>query len=197
MRILNLKSPIFSRFAIVDNEISNDISNEFGDWEYEKADIICCGILYEDEITIYFREKGDNLEEYKDTIAHALRWHPNLFAFNRNMEYGNFKGFLNESFEIGEIKAFNGKGWSKQRFFMELINDGLVEKNIIPIDPLENDSKECLDCYSKGEYDKIINHNVADLVKQMILLNNKEYLLNKYKDSLDKNGFIVSKNINR
>jgi phenolic acid decarboxylase len=85
MKILNLKSPIFSEFAIVDNEISNDISDKFDDWHYEKADIICCGIFYQNDIIILFREKNENLEEYKETLKANLMKFDCFFAFNRSM----------------------------------------------------------------------------------------------------------------
>jgi hypothetical protein len=197
MTIKEFECPIFSKNVICDNEISNDISNEFGDWNYTKADIICMGILIGNKIKIFFREKQEDINLFKKQIREELDKYDCLFAFNRNMEYGNFKGFLGEHYEIGDCKAFNGKGWNKQKFFMELVNDKKIDGSIVPKDTLENDSKECIDCYAKGEYDKIINHNVADLIKQALLLEHKDYLINKYKDSLDKNGFIITKNINK
>lgn len=189
MKILNLKSPIFSEFAIVDNEISNDISDKFDDWHYEKADIICCGILYHDDIIILFKEKGENLEEYKETLKANLMKFDCFFAFNRSMEYGNFKGFLGKIYDVREIKPFKGKGWNKQKFFTELVFDGKVKIEDCPIDPMENDSGECIKAYANEEYQKIINHNVADLIKQALILNHTDYFKEKYKDRLDKNGW--------
>jgi hypothetical protein len=193
MIIRKIKSPIFSAQCVVDNEISNDISDVFNDWHYDKADIICCGILYKDDITIIFREKGDDIEVYKEELLCLLNNYECMFAFNRNMEYGNFRGFLGKEFNICEIKAFNGKSWNKQKFFMELVNDGFAKLEDVPLDPLENDSKDCISCYEKAEYEKIINHNIADLIKQAILLQQKEYLFNKYKCRIDNRGFLNTK----
>lgn len=189
MIIRKLKSPVFSHKLIVDNEISNDISGGGSNWDYTKADVICCGILLNDDIIIMFREKGDDLEEYKSTLRTYLQAYGQMWAFNRNMEFGNFKGFLGMEYDVQEIKAWAGKGWSKQKFFEELIHDNKIGTGIIIIDTLENDSKDCIECYSKGEYEKIMQHNIADLIKQAILLEHKEYLLEKHKDKIDSNGF--------
>jgi hypothetical protein len=147
------------------------------------------------EIVILFREKEDDIEQYKEKIKTALQGYAHFYAFNRSMEYGNFKGFLGKEYDVREIKAFNGKGWSKERFVIELVQDKLVVHECIPIDPLENDSKQCIDCYAKGDYEKIITHNIVDLIKQAHLLKHKDYLLNKYKNMIDKNGFLLPQNI--
>lgn len=190
MIIKNFKSPVFSKECICDNEISNDIDEGFGNWNYEKADVVCCGILIGDEVTIYFREKNDDIDEYKKVIKKHLDIFDCLYAFNFNMEFGNFKGFLGKEYDVREIKPFRARGGSKQAFFEELIKDNLIKEKDIPIDPLENDSKECISCYEKGEYEKIITHNFADLVKQAMLLKHKDYFLEKYKDRINSKGWL-------
>lgn len=189
--LIEISSPINSEFVVVDNEIANDISSENScDWRYGEADIICMGILHKDTIKIYFRKKGEDLEEYKKQIKEELDKHKVFYAFNKNMEFGNFKGFLGKEYPVEEIKAMNGKGWNKQKFFDELINDGKINSSLIPNDPLKDNSGECISCYEKEDYESIIVHNTADLIKQAILLENKNYFLEKYKDQIDERGWI-------
>jgi hypothetical protein len=97
---------------------------------------------------------------------------------------------LGKIYDVREIKPFKGKGWNKQKFFTELVFDGKVKIEDCPIDPMENDSGECIKAYANEEYQKIINHNVADLIKQALILNHTDYFKEKYKDRLDKNGWI-------
>jgi hypothetical protein len=185
-----LKQPNLTGNYIVDNEIRNNIVED-GDWKYEKADIICCGIYGVDEIEILFREKEDDVEDYKKELIKLLdKYKDNLYAFNKSMENGNFKGFLNKDYQVKEIKAFNGKGWNKQKFFVELLSDNKIPLIKMPIDPLEDDSGLCITYYEKEDYMKIIIHNLADLFKQYYILINKEYLRDKYKDILDENYWV-------
>jgi hypothetical protein len=189
MIIRKFKSPVFSKEVIVDNEISNDISTPKGDWNYEQGDIICCGILKDDEIIVMLREKTDTIAHYQKYLKQNLSKIKTMYAFNNKMELGNFKGFLGESYKIDEIKPFMGRGWSKQKFFEELVKD--KKTNMTFSDPLENNSKKVLNCYKNEDYESIVNHNLADLVKQAIILQNKNYLINKYSDYLSEDGWIL------
>ena len=191
MIVRKFKVPFSSEWCIVDNEISNDITNPIkgADWFYDKADLICCGILDKDEILIFFREKEDDLEHYKNSLRNILDSKGKLYAFNFNMEKGNFKGFLNKSYDVLEIKPFKGKGWSKQKFFEELLNDKKVLEKDCPKDPIEDDSGKCLELYAKGDYETIINHNISDLVKQYAILKHKKYIYSKYASKISSQGF--------
>jgi len=189
--LFEFNSPINSPFVIVDNEISNDVSDKYdpSTWYYEQADIVCMGILIGDKIKIFFREKQEDIDLFKKQIKEELDKYETIYAFNRSMEFGNFKGFLGKEYNVEEIKAFKGSGWNKQKFFEVLIADNKIETEI-PNDPMEDNSKECIPCYERGEYEKIIIHNKADLIKQAILMKNKDYLLKKFEARINKNGWI-------
>lgn len=197
MIIRTLKSPISSKEAICDNEISNDIVEKRKKplrdlWHYDRADISCFGILFGDSILIILREKDDDAQKFKDKIKSELDKHSKVFAFNMDMEYNNFRGYLGKIYDVKEIQAFHGRGMNKQHFIKELIEDKIISASDIPIDPIEDDSKKCLELYEKGDYETIINHNIADLIKQAILLKHKEYLFTKHKDEIDSNGWIIT-----
>ena len=165
MIVRKIKTKITAEVPIIDCEISNDVSTESGTWEYEKGDIICCAIFYGNEVTIILREKEDDVDEYKKELKNLLDKFPTLYAFNYNFEKGAFKGFLGKSYFIEEIKAFKGRGWSKQKFYEELVKDKKISSQDIPKDPLEHDSGEVLSKYAENDYESIINHNVADCLK--------------------------------
>jgi hypothetical protein len=191
MIIRKIKTHITAEVPIVDNEISNNISTENGSWEYEKGDIICCAIFYGNDVTIILREKEEDVDEYKKELKNLLDNFPTLYAFNYNFEKGTFKGFLDKSYWIEEIKPWKGKGWSKQKFYEELIKDKKISSQDIPKDPLEGDSGEILNKYAENDYESIITHNIADVVKQYYIWKYKHYLLKKYEDNIDKNGWFV------
>jgi hypothetical protein len=192
MIIREIKTTTIAPYSVCDNEISNDISRGNREWAYEEGQIICCAVFFGDIITVIFMEKGDDLEEYKNELRKMLDKHPVLHAFNRRMEFGNFKGFLGKGYDIKEIKPFSGKGFSKQKFFMELVNDGIVKKEEIPIDPLEDDSRLCISRYAEGDYESIIAHNIADVIKQNFILFNKGYILKKYKGKINADGWFIT-----
>lgn len=187
MIIKTEKINFWADYVIVDNEISNDISVPVGDWKYEEGKIICCAVLFEDQINYILKEKTDTEEDYKKELINLLSQFPMMFAFNRNMEWGNFMGFLGKNYHIEEIKAFKGKGKNKEWFFQELIKDKIIDEE--PIDPLKDDSKQVLDCYSREDYDSIILHNKADVIKQYWILKYRPYLINKYKSRINKDGW--------
>ena len=91
MRVIKIKVDVNSIVPIVDNEISNDISS---DWNYERGEIIVCGILYGNTLTQYVYEKDDDIDEFKNELAKFLDTLPTMYAFNFLMEKGNFKGFF-------------------------------------------------------------------------------------------------------
>ena len=190
MIIREIKTKIIAPFSIVDNELKNDISTKDNkEWLYEQGEIICCAVFFGDTIKVILKEKDDDLEKYKEELKFMLSKHPVLHAFNRRMEFGNFKGFLGKEYDIKEIKVFKGRGKNKQWFFMELVNDGIVKQEEIPIDPLEDDSGKVLNCYAIGDYESIITHNVADVIKQHFILMNKEYFCEKYKGKINQDGW--------
>jgi len=190
--LFEFNSPINSPFVIVDNEISNDVSDKYdpSTWYYEQADIVCMGVLVGDKIKIFFREKQEDIDLFKKQIKEELDKYETIYAFNRSMEFGNFKGFLGKEYNVEEIKAFKGSGWNKQKFFEVLIADGKIEPSLIPKDPLEKNSEKCISCYAEEDYETIIIHNKADLIKQAILMKNKDYLLKKFEARINKNGWI-------
>lgn len=184
-----IKTEISSEVPIVDIEICNDISTTSGDWEYKKSDIISCAIFYLDSIKILLREKTDNINSFKKILKEELDKLPTMYAFNYRMEKESFIGFLGKSYFVEEIKSFKGKGWSKQKFFEVLVKDGKINKNNIPKDELEMDSSKVLNKYFENDYQSIIEHNIADVIKQYFIWKNKGYILKKYEKNIDKNGW--------
>lgn len=187
-----IKTAFSSEVPIVDNEISNDISAPKGQpWKYEEGDIISCAIFYKKTITVFLREKDDDLNKFKKTLINFLDKLPDMWAFNVFMEKGNFNGFLGKDYVINEIKPFKGKGWNKDKFFNELIDDEIVDKSLVPKDPL-NDSHEVLKLYSQNEYKSIIEHNISDVIKQYFIWANKRYFWEKYNEYLNEDGWYVN-----
>lgn len=189
MILREIKTDINSEVPILDLEIKNNISNESGQWDYQKGDIICCGIFYGDKVTILFREKKDNINSYKAKLREILDKLPTCYAFNFSFEKGVLQGFLGKSYWIEEIKAWKGKGWSKQKFFEELVRLGKINLTDVPKDPLENDSEEVINKYAENDYESVINHNVADVVKQYYIFKFKHFLLKKYEKNINKEGW--------
>ena len=189
MIVREIKFANSSEVPIVDIEISNDISTPEGEWEYQKSDIICYATLYGNKITILLREKEDNINSYKEKLKEHLDSLPTFYAFNYRMEKGGFLGFLGKSYFVEEIKPFKGRGWSKQKFYEELVKDKKINPQSVPKDPLEQDSGEVLPRYEKGDYESIINHNIVDVIKQYYIWKNKHYFLDKYKDKINSSGW--------
>ena len=181
-----------SEVPIVDNEISNDISAPKGQpWKYEEGDIISCAILYNNKITVFFREHNDDIKEYKVKLKEFLDKLPTMYAFNYMMEKGNFKGFLGKSYFIEEIKAFKGKGKSKQWFTQEVLKMKPNISKYIPQDCLEDDSREVIERYNKKDYESIIQHNISDVVKQYFVWKNRQLLVKKFSKNIDENGWWI------
>ena len=196
MILREIKTAFSSEVPIIDNEISNDISAPPGQsWHYENADIISCAIFYGNRITILFREHNDDIDIYKLKLKEMLDKLPTCFAFNYSMEKGNFVGFLGKRYFIEEIKPFKGKGKTKEWFFNELFADGKVQKKFIPEDTISDKSDEVLELYKKKDYETIINHNATDVIKQYFIWKYKSYILEKYKNKIDKNGWFVENGI--
>jgi hypothetical protein len=169
-------------FPIVDNEICNDISvpKGKGDWKYKEGDIICVSIFSENSIIVCLRTPEDSLAKYKQKVKSLLDKHSFLYAFNRNMEFGNFQGFLKKEYKIIEIKAFKGAGKNKDWFFEELIKNKLIPSDLIPSDPLKS-GEEILKKYAEKDYESIIAHNVADVIKQHYILKFQKFFLENYR----------------
>lgn len=172
--------------TIVDNEISNDIRP---DWIYENGLPIVVGFLDQQRVTIFVAETEHDKEFEKAVVDNLDRYASvsKLFAFNRFMEMGNFKGAFGYNSDIHEIKPFNAKGWNKERFFKTLL-----DKAVIPMvdieDPFKGDSGLCISSWGKylttGERKHlmdIVKHNINCLLKECVILKNRDYFINNYK----------------
>ena len=173
-----------SDVVIVDNEIQNDISEN---WNYMEAKICVTGILFQNKIEIIVAEEEDDTE-FKEFVKKRLKdlSSHKMFAFNKYMEIGNFKGDLKIDVEIDEIKPFNGKGWNKDRFFKVLQDKSIVPKFNVQ-DPFKGDACLCIEkwdyylTYNDDQYLKqIMLHNMNCLIKETMILKNKDYFKRNY-----------------
>lgn len=184
----------YSEYAIVDNELQNDISK---DWNYKKGVIACTGILYKNRISIYVAESAND-EDFKREVSRdldALSKFATLYAYNKNMEEGNFNGNLNIQLVINEIKPFRGKDTSKNKLFYVLIHKRLVPGFEID-DPVLGDGKLCPIFYQRylqnhnDVYLKdIVKHNLSCLLKECLILKNRSFFRMNYE--IDKYGFVL------
>jgi hypothetical protein len=182
--------------AIIDNELMNDISP---DWKYEEGKICCTGILYDRSITIYIAEESYDLDFKNEVSSELVRLSSDnlLFAFNKFMENGNFKGDLSINISINEIKPFNAKGWNKERFFKELKDNNKIP-DIDIFDPFYGDSGLCVNAWKdylqKKDLDQLKNivaHNLNCLLKEAIILKHRQYFRDNWE--IDDKNFMLRK----
>ena len=62
------KTDFISPIVICDIEISNEIKDKEGNWNYENSDIVTLGILYGNKITIYTQNSSENTELYSSML---------------------------------------------------------------------------------------------------------------------------------
>lgn len=186
MIIKKFKSPIYSKLAITDVEIENDISPR---WDYKEGKIVTVGFIYGDEITIIQKIKSDNPEDFKKRVLQELSKYKFLYAFNFNMEKGAFYGLLRKYFDIQEIKPFKGKGWSKDKFYKTL--QKFWDINCEIDDPFKGDGSKVIEAYKKGDYTDIINHNKNCLIKEAFILKHKKQLYTRFLGLINKDGWYV------
>lgn len=182
-------------FVIIDNETQNNIAP---DWDYTKAKISIVGLLYKNKVKIFIAEK-ENDKEFKTSIKkelNKLKKQSNIYAFNNNMELGNFKGdFEDYEIIIHEIKPFNGRGWNKDKFYYTL---RLAQEipDVIINDPFKGDGGKCIDSWVKFQETKDIKymkeaiiHNLNCLLKESIIL--KHNLFFKKNWLIDEKNFFI------
>jgi len=180
--------------TIVDNEIANDIRP---DWIYENGLPVVVGFLDKQRVTIFVAETENDKEFEKAVVDNLDRCASvsSLFAFNKFMEMGNFKGAFGYNADIHEIKPFNARGWTKDRFFDELRKRNQIP-NILMKDALDGNGARCPEKWAEyiktGDFQNvmdIVSHNINCLLKESIILKNRDFFLNNWK--IDKNGFML------
>jgi len=177
-----------SPVAVCDIEIGNNIKQDDGFWDYERAEIITLGILHGNHAIILQREKRDKLEDWKESLRKELENKPVMFALNTKMEKYSIKGFLGINRFFEEIQPIAGSGCSKDNFFNDLVKNKIVPNKSIPKDPFNGDSKLVINRYCENDYESIIKHNLSCLIKEYFIFMNKFWFLKKY-DSFIKNGW--------
>jgi hypothetical protein len=181
--------------CIIDNEISNDISKN---WKYEDGRPIVVGFLYQDQIDIFLAESEDD-KDFEEAVRGYIKKKVDdgvdLYSFNRHMEIGNFKGTWDFDVEIKEIKPFKGRGWNKDRFWNELIARNQIP-DVMVADVFDGDASLCISYWQryieseKIEYAlKIVEHNVNCLLKESVILKQKEFFRKNFK--LDERGWVI------
>jgi len=173
-----------SPVTICDIEIGNNISTDYGDWEYEKSDIITLGIYSGNKIIILQREKTDKIDIWKSILKKELTNQPVMFSLNINMEKKGINGFIGMNRFFEEIRPFKGKNISKDKIFEYLVKIGQVPKNLVPNDPLNGNSGLVQEKYENKKYEDIILHNKSCLIKEYFIFMNRTFLLNKFKDKI-------------
>lgn len=175
---------------IVDVEITENIRKST-DWnEYQKVDICCVGIIVGDQIVQIHRDPGaDDVAEFKrETISHMQR-HPRVHAFNKHFEYYGLRSFLGVDFIfVEEIQPFKGEGWTKEKFFGELVADGIVRAPM-PADPLGGNGALVPQCWANGDIRSILDHNVCCLLKEHYILEHRDHLYGKHSHRIDADGW--------
>lgn len=184
------------KIAIIDNELMNDIAP---DWKYEEGKICCTGILYDDKIVVYVSEKEYDLDFKNEVSSDLVRLNEDykLYAFNKFMEIGNFKGDLSISLDINEVKPFNAKGFNKEKFFKELIDRKQIPDLKI-FDPFNGNSGLCVsawDNYKKTKDEQhlkdIVAHNVNCLLKEALILKHRQFFRDNW--VIDEKNFMLRK----
>lgn len=183
------KTELNSIVPICDIEISNDISNKSGDWFYENSDIITLGLFYGNKITILQREKEDKIEDWKASLTRELSTLPTLYCLNVKMEKLGLSGFLGKVYPCEEIRAFLGRGTSKDKFFEWLIKYDKIPKSLILDDPLKSDSSLVQERYANENYEDIILHNKTCLLKEHFIFINRFWFLEQFKEYIGKDGW--------
>ena len=182
--------------VIVDNEIQNDISK---DWNYLKGKICVVGILHLDQIRTFVAEKRND-EDFKMYVSDELKkfgQNAPIYAFNRFMEIGNFKGDFGIEIPIKEIKPFNARGWNKDKFFNELRNRKQIP-DIQVKDIFKGDAGQCIikwDEYMKtGDFQNlmdIVSHNINCLLKESVIQKHKKFFEDNW--NINSQGFLEKK----
>lgn len=181
--------------VVVDNEIMNDIS---ADWNYLEGKPFITGILHKDKIMIFCAEKEDDADFKLRVMAelNELRKDNKIYAFNKFMEQGNFKGAFDYEIEIDEIKPFNARGWNKDRFYEELKEKNVIDQKINIKDIFGGDGLKCPIYWEKylktGEWQLImdcVSHNINCLLKESLILKNHNYFKENFK--IDKKGWLI------
>lgn len=182
--------------CIVDNEISNDISP---DWDYTKGKPIVVGFLHKDKIDIFLAEK-ENDKDFQQAVDEFIQKKVDdgvdLYSFNRYMELGNYKGAWGiDNWQIKEIKPFKGRGWTKDKFFNELIARKQIP-DVKVADVFGGDASLCIYYWEKyqdtGKIEfalKIVEHNINCLLKESVIQKNRDFFRNTFK--IDEKGWVV------
>jgi len=174
---------------IVDIETVNTPTSWRED-DYRKADICCVGIIVNNHIVQIHREPrvNDVTQFKKETVSHMKRY-PRVYSFNRDFEYHGLGGYLGiDCVLVEEIKPFKGRGWGKDKFFQELLNDDMIEAPM-PKDPFGGDSSLVCRSWADGDIQSILDHNVVCLLKEHYILENRDRLYKKYSHKIDANGW--------
>lgn len=181
--------------CIVDNEIANDISNG---WKYEKGIPILVGFLHKEHMDIFLAEEEDDLDFRKEVrryITEKIDKNISMYAFNRHMEQGNFRGKWGWQVPMGEIKPFKGRGWNKDKFYNILLGQNIIPDAKIT-DVFDGDASQCIEYWRRyqdtGKIEhalKIVKHNMNCLMKESVILKYKQYFLDNY--NLDEKGWVI------
>jgi len=170
--------------VIVDNEIANDISD---DWNYEKGKIIVTGFLHKDRMDIFVAEQDRDSDFAKAIFKYILDHKKHKFwSFNRKMERGNFKGMWDLDIPIAEIKPFKAKGFNKDRFYKELLaNNVIPDSNVV--DVFDGDSSRCIEHWERFQdtgkiefMQDVVKHNMNCLLKESVIQKHKDFFLKNY-----------------
>lgn len=170
--------------VIVDNETGNDLLSV--NWRYDKADVIVAGFLYDDKIVILMKTEKDDDEFLQNVKARldSFKKSREMFAYNVDMERGNYEGLFGVTYPFKEIKPFETKK-GKEWLYLQLIKHNVANLKKDIEDPFAGNSIQCVNVWKEylrsGVHNilyDVIKHNVACLIKERLIYKHKEHFEN-------------------
>lgn len=163
----NLQSDI--QGTIIDLETTGQFDNRFNDSRhYANIRPTLFGFITTRGLEIHCAKSEDSLENIKKKILHLLeKLERPYYSFNALFEMGVLFHSLNK--RVVFERELNKERYEAKKFVVKTLQIPNYD------DPFHDDGKLCLDAWKKGDIEKIIAHNRADLLKERDILRKRGF----------------------
>lgn len=166
-----LEEPIDSRFegTIIDLETIGEFDKSFNDSRlYRPHKITVFGCITQESLKVFFARNEKELTGLKQKIPEIMESLPRPWsAFNALFEMGVLFHNTSKKFVFEQelnAEKFEGKWRAVQELKLAQYSDPFNDRGAL-----------CIDAWKKGEIEKIIAHNRADLLKERDILLRRGY----------------------
>ena len=173
---------LYSHDCIIEVDLLNDLSPN---WIYEEGKACAVGFLHTNRIIVCIAESEYDSDFRAEVLAILQEKASPLYGFNWEYVATVLKTLTGQSFPMHELQPTKKKGWSRDRLYRTLREQGVLTEDKEVYDNYGGTAKKACEDWQKwladGEQQHLLDisqHLLGNLIKDALIYQFNQFLIN-------------------